>query len=334
MTTKRSTGRQSPRQPKSDPKGRSRLKIDTSPLTSSQPVGLFSALDNTNSPPSSPPNTVPLAKISLNPAQPRRYFDPEKMQQLVESVRRDGILQPLLVRPLGDGFELVAGERRYRAAREALLASVPVNIREMTDDQATQFALAENLQREDLNPVEETEGILALLSIRLGLTREEVVSVLDRMLNQKRGLTDNVVSNEVRTDIEEVFNTVGRLTPQSFRTHRLPLLSLPSEILEALRAGQIEYTKAKAIARVKDEGQRRELLEAAISQELSLSEIRERVKSGKGDVSDQSPGPDELRKRVTRLSTLTKKSALLEDEKTRQKVAHLLGQIEKLLQGR
>ena len=86
------------------------------------------------------------------------------MESLVESVGREGILQPLLVRPVGDKYELVAGERRYRAAQECSLKEVPVTIREMSDPQAIQYALTENLQREDLNPIEETEGILDLLS--------------------------------------------------------------------------------------------------------------------------------------------------------------------------
>ena len=111
------------------------------------------------------PSTLPLDKITLPQTQPRRYFDPQAMQSLVESIKSEGILQPLLVRPVGKKYEVVAGERRYRAALEAGLTEVPATIREMTDGQAVQYALVENLQREDLNPVEEAEGILSLLSI-------------------------------------------------------------------------------------------------------------------------------------------------------------------------
>src|SRR5512136_1925538 len=103
---------------------------------------------------------VPVASIVPAKYQPRHYFDEGAMQELTASVREHGILHPLLVRPAGIGqYELVAGERRYRAARAVGLTEVPVVVREMTDSQAVQYALVENLQRQDLNPLEETEGI-------------------------------------------------------------------------------------------------------------------------------------------------------------------------------
>src|SRR4028119_107617 len=103
------------------------------------------------------------------------------MRVLVESVKKDGVLQPILVRSVGDKYELVAGERRYRAAREAGLTDIPAVVREMSDSEAVRFALMENLQREDLNPVEETEGILELLSITLELTTDEVPLLLQQL---------------------------------------------------------------------------------------------------------------------------------------------------------
>ncbi len=128
--------------------------------------------------------TVKLEDIVLPQHQPRRYFDPQALKELVESVKQHGILQPLLVRPLGGGkYELVAGERRLRAGQEALLEVAPVVVRELSNDQAFQLALIENLQREDLNPVEETEGILHLLAIRLQCDVEAVKSLLYRMKN-------------------------------------------------------------------------------------------------------------------------------------------------------
>ncbi|WP_250855280.1 ParB/RepB/Spo0J family partition protein, partial [Anabaena sp. PCC 7938] len=131
---------------------------------------------------------VKLQDIHLPPQQPRRYFDPQALTELVTSVKQHGILHPLLVRPLTGGktagkYELVAGERRYRAATEAGLEEVPVVVRELSDDQAFQLALIENLQRQDLNPVEETEGILHLLAIRLESDVEAVKSLLYRMKN-------------------------------------------------------------------------------------------------------------------------------------------------------
>lgn len=208
---------------------------------------------------------VPLSQIVIPATQPRHFFDPKAMQSLVESVGSEGILQPLLVRPVGDKYELVAGERRYRAAKECSLREVPVTIREMSDTQVIQYALTENLQREDLNPVEETEGILDLLALRLSSDRAGVVSLLNKLSKtQRRRAADNDVRPEEKQILAEVFGRVGKMSPESFRTHRLPLLNLPSDILDALRSGSIEYTKAREIAKVESESDRRELLSAAI----------------------------------------------------------------------
>lgn len=215
-----------------------------------------------------------IEKIIPSPYQPRRYFDPKAMSALVVSVKKDGILQPILVRLNGDKYEIVAGERRYRAAKEAGLRDIPVIIKSLSDEQAREYALLENLQREDLNPIEETEGILQLLSVTLGLPITEVQSLINQQSNQKKSATYNVVRSPEIKKMEEVFATLGRLSMESFRVHRLPLLKLPEDILDALRQGKIEYTKAKEIAKLKDEAQRVELLMKAISQSLSLREIK------------------------------------------------------------
>jgi ParB family chromosome partitioning protein len=277
---------------------------------------------------------LPLDKISLSPSQPRKYFDSEKMQQLVESVRRDGILQPLLVRPLsGERFELVAGERRYRAAETVGLTEVPVTIREMSDDQARQFALVENLQREDLNPVEETEGILGLLVLRLEKTVEEVISFLRRMENEAGGkATNNVIGSEESSGVVEVFTSLGRMSWESFVKNRLAILNLPEDILKVLRSGQLEYTKGRALAQVKDESFRQMLLEEVVTQGLSLNQIRERIKALKSPESPQPPlEAEELRKQLGKLNRLSKKSKALENPKTRQQVEKLLSQLQDLL---
>jgi ParB family chromosome partitioning protein len=236
----------------------------------------------------------------------------------------------LLVRPQGDGYELVAGERRYRAAKEVGLTEVPVTVREMNDTEARQFALVENLQREDLNPVDQTEGILALLEVRLERSREEVIALLNQIARANRGLTDNVVREEDLDAVSGVFVSVGRLTPESFRTHRLPLLNLPQDVLDALREGKIEYTKAKAIAQVKDDDTRGQLLEEAIALALSLSEIRDRVKALKTPVAEEAPGVETIRKRANRVARLVKDKEL-EDDAKRQELDKLLARIEKLL---
>jgi ParB family chromosome partitioning protein len=128
------------------------------------------------------------------------------MQSLVESIKSEGILQVLLVRPVGKKYEVVAQERRYRAALEAGLTEVPATMREMTDDQAVQYALVENLQREDLNPVEETEGILSLLFLRLECDIAKVTSLLYRMKNEaKEKITRNVSGKTEAETVEQVF---------------------------------------------------------------------------------------------------------------------------------
>jgi ParB family chromosome partitioning protein len=281
---------------------------------------------------SSSPMMISTNRITLPGSQPRRYFDPDKHKQLVLSVKRAGILQPLLVRSKGDDFELVAGERRYRAAQEAGLNEVPVFVRSMTDQQARECALTENLQREDLNPVDETEGILGLLELRLAISQKEVIALLNRMAMEKRGSSGNVVRYEEKAAIEEVFASIGRLTPESFRTHRLPLLNLPQDLLEALRAGKIEYTKVKAIAQVKDESERQQLLSDVIEQGLPLTQIKEQVKALKGNQpTKEPPGTEDLRKRVNSLAKIFKTSTKIDEPQVRHKLEKLLVQVENLI---
>lgn len=279
-----------------------------------------------------PSTEVPVDKIRLPKDQPRKYFDPAKMRELVESVREYGILEPLLVRPLADGeYELVAGERRYRAAKEVGLDTIPIVSRDLNDQDAIRIALVENLQREDLNPVEETEAILNLLTIELNLSKEDVTSLLNQVANaKKRGqeLTGNV-SRQIE-QVGEVLSSIADITPETFRTTRLPLLNLPPDILDSLRQGQIEYTKAKAIARVKDEQQRHALLKEAVAQGLSLTEIKAKVKEAEVNPVSE-PAPEQIF--IGRMGELTKrlkKSKPWEDRKKRDRITKLLDELERL----
>ena len=281
-------------------------------------------------------NQLALTKIKLPDMQPRRYFDQKAMEDLVESIKAHGLLQPILVRPLEDSsqvedesYELVAGERRYRAAIEAGLSEVAVVIRELTKEEAFHLALMENLQRENLNPVEETEAILSLLTWQLKLTNKEVIDLFSAAAHPERKSVDNVIHSQNWQQLLEVFRVVGKFTPESFRTNRLPLLNLPQDILEPLRQGKIEYTKAKAIASLKDEEARKELMAEAIAKSLSLREIKERIKALK-----PQPQKEEVFVRVDNVSKQVKKSKkfLLENPRKRKKLESLLGQIEKLLE--
>jgi ParB family chromosome partitioning protein len=279
-------------------------------------------------------NTVlPLTSIILPKSQPRHYFDPQKLIQLTNSIKEHGILEPLLVRPLKKNtYELVAGERRYRAAQEAGLEEVPVIIRDLNDRKAYQLALVENLQREDLNPVEETEGILELLSMELDASIKEVISIIDQGLNAKKrnlSLTENVFSQVEK--IESVLQSTSNMTIESFRTARLPLLNLPSEILIVLRQGKIEYTKARAIAQVKNEEQRGELLDIAINQSLSLTQIKELIKEFQFSKPKEIPPEKVTIQRVVNISKQIKSSKVWDDAKKLNKLDKLLDDIEKLL---
>jgi ParB family chromosome partitioning protein len=274
--------------------------------------------------------TAALDKIRHPKKQPRRYFAPEKLAQLVQSVKEHGILEPLLVRPLDDGeYELVAGERRLRAAREAGLTEVPIVSRVLDDKQAFQIALMENLQREDLNPVEETEAVLELLALVLEIDTREVVSVLHQSYNAKqRGieLNQNVLIQLEK--ISSLLSEIGRFNAGTFRSSRLPLLNLPSDVLGALRKGEIEYTKAMAIARVKNEKLRADLLSLAIAENLSLNEIKAHVK-------ELLPQPESTPERILleRLSEISKrlhKSKTWGERKKRERITRLLDELDKL----
>jgi ParB family chromosome partitioning protein len=226
---------------------------------------------------------------------------------------------------------LIAGERRYRAAQNAGLTEVPVIILEVDEASSVKLSLLENLQREDLNPVEETEGILHLLSWQLDCTTKEVVALLNRKAHldkKKIELSDEDTENVFRKQwsiVENVFNTVGKLSAESFRVTRLPLLNMPADVLEVLRSGQMEYTKARVIATVKDEAIRANLLAEAIALKLSLVQIRDRIKAAKPQK------PPSLKQEFQDISRRVLKSDHWDNPKKAKKIASLLQQLEALL---
>jgi len=291
------------------------------------PVTLFGDAET-----SSASNTVALGRIQLPAQQPRRYFDPQKMEQLVFSVKEHGILEPLLLRTL-DGsnmYELVAGERRYRAAKEAGLNDVPAVIRDLTDEQAVQLALIENLQREDLNPIEETEGVLQLLALRLEMAVNEVPKLLYRMQHEAKGkVAHNVMGSSENEAVQSTFASLATMTWESFVNNRLPLLKLPDDVLEALQQGKIAYTKAQAIARVKDEEHRKDLLKEAISQDLSLAQIKERVDNLKSNAAAAEQPP--LKTQIDDVLKLAKRSKVWDDPKKQKRLEKVLADLRSLV---
>lgn len=190
--------------------------------------------------------TMALDKIRVNPNQPRGHFDPETLRDLVESVRRHGVLQPLLVRRRPDHFELIAGERRLRAAREAEIPDVPVIVRDVSDEESLELALVENLQREDLNPVEESEGYRDLMT-RFGLTQEQVA--------QRVGKARASIANALR------------------------LLSLNDEVLVLLADGRLSTGHAKVLLGVPESERQRLLAMRSVAEHLSVRQL-ERLVAG------------------------------------------------------
>ena len=273
-----------------------------------------------------------ISAIVLPQQQPRRYFDAEALSQLTNSIKEKGILQPLLVRPLEDGsYELVAGERRYQAAQNAQLEKIPVVIRSLSDAEAYELALMENLQREDLNPVEETEGILELLSRKLGKGREEIISIFQKTAHPERTSPKKNVNTGIHKKdfevIEKVFKIVGRLTPNSFRTNRLPLLNLPSYLLEVLQQGSLEYSKVRVIGRVKDDKKAQKLLTEAIEENLTRKEIEERVRL----LNTKKKKTSRLQKHWDTTISNINKAQLWQQPEKKQRLEEILSELDKLL---
>lgn len=185
---------------------------------------------------------LPLALIKPNPDQPRRLFDQVALDELAASIKAKGLLQPLLVRPKGDMYELIAGERRFRASQQAGLREVPVVIRDISEREALELALIENLQREDLNPVEEAQGYKRLVD--MGMTQEEVAQAV--------GKARVTVSNAMR------------------------LLGLSADAIKALEANKITAGHARALLML-PEARRSWGLSEVTSKNLSVRET-ERLK--------------------------------------------------------
>lgn len=184
--------------------------------------------------------SVPLGKLVPNPLQPRKTFDEAALEELASSIRRHGIIQPVIVEDSGDGtYLIVAGERRFKAAEKAGLREVPVVVRSFTPEKKLEIALIENIQREDLNPVEEAEAYKALMET-------------------------------ARISQEEVAEKVGKSRPAV--ANALRLLKLPAEMLEALRRGDLSPGHARAVLAVGSDDDRWSLFRRILAEGLSVRE--------------------------------------------------------------
>jgi ParB family chromosome partitioning protein len=208
--------------------------------------------------PEEPVRTLPIDRLHPNRFQPRTHFDDAAIAELAASIKAQGIIQPLVVAPEGDGWAIIAGERRWRAARRAGLEAVPVVIREVADDrELLELALVENLQRSDLNPIEEAEAYAALQE-KFGLSQEEVAT--------RVGKARTTVTNSLR------------------------LLRLPDEVLELLREGQLTAGQARPLLALGDHDAQITLADRAVREGLSARDVerlvsapQERPKSKKPD---------------------------------------------------
>lgn len=208
---------------------------------------------------------VAVDQIDRNPYQPRQTIDPDDLAALAESIRQHGLLQPLVVRAAGDRYQLVAGERRLRAALEAGLTTVPVHVVDLNDQQAFEATLVENLQRTDLNPIEKAHGFADYLR-QFGLTHEQLAA--------KLGLDRSTVTNLVR------------------------LLELAPAVQNAVRVGQISGGHARALLAVSDPQRQVALCQEVIAKGLSVRATEALVQQHKAE-----PPPTEPRREPTNHKT-------------------------------
>jgi len=206
-----------------------------------------------------------IEQLVANDRQPRQRFDEQKLRELASSIKSKGILQPLLVRKKGDKFEILAGERRWRAARLAGLGTVPVVVKEFNNTEAIEVALIENLQREDLNPLEEAEAY--------------------RQLTTEHGLSQEELAQRVGKDRSTVANT-------------LRLLKLPEAVQQELIRGNISMGHARAILALPDEEAQLRLARRVVAERLTVREcerLAQPATGGKKRPAKRQKSPDELR---------------------------------------
>lgn len=206
---------------------------------------------------------VPVEKIKPNPFQPRENFDPQGLEELTQSIKEKSFLQPLLVRRKGDDYELIAGERRFRAAKALDIKEIPVIIREAEDIDSLELSLIENIQRQDLNSIEEARAYQYLID-KFELTQERISEILGKS----------------RVSV----------------TNTLRLLKLPLEIQDEMRQGRISYAHGRALLELEDPNQQRFLAQQVISHSLSVRELEtliktKRKKIGRSKVSQSGRDP-------------------------------------------
>ncbi|MFA6130355.1 MAG: ParB/RepB/Spo0J family partition protein [Candidatus Omnitrophota bacterium] len=196
-------------------------------------------------------------QIKPNPFQPRENFDQQSIEELAQSIKEKGVIQPLLVRRRGDNYELIAGERRFRAATILNLKEIPVIVRDVSDQDSLELALIENIQREGLNPIEEAHAYQHLMD-KFQVTQEKISEVLGK----------------------------ARVTI----TNTLRLLKLPHEIQEEMKKGRISFAHGRALLEIEDINHQRKLVQDVISKGLSVRELESLIKSSRPKLIKRSIG--------------------------------------------
>ncbi len=224
--------------------------------------------------------TLRISEIEPNRKQPRQDFDEAAIAELADSIRQHGLIQPIVVRPMGAGYQIVAGERRWRACRMLGMNDVPVIVRDFTDEETAQIALIENIQRQDLNPVEEAAAYRSLMD-EYGMTQEE--------LSRAVGKSRSAIANSVR------------------------LLNLPVEIVEMLRKGKLSPGQAKAIASAASEEDMLELAKLAEGGKVTVRDIEKLAAEKSGKENGENKNPPKTAKDRANLSYITEMQISLEE---------------------
>ena len=227
-------------------------------------------------------HTLRISEIEPNRKQPRQDFDEAAIAELADSIRQHGLIQPIVVRPMEEGYQIVAGERRWRACRMLGMSDVPVVVQDFTDEETAQIALIENIQRQDLNPVEEAAAYRALMD-EYGMTQEA--------LSKAVGKSRSAIANSVR------------------------LLNLPDEIVEMLRKGKLSAGQAKAIASADSEDTMLEIAKLAADGKITVRGI-EKLASERSDKDVETEGKQSVPKTAeerSSMSYITEMQISLED---------------------
>lgn len=290
-----------------------------------------------------------LDKIIIPDTQTRRHIDHEKLQQLAESIATTGVKVPILVTPLDDGnYELVYGQSRVKASLMAEKTTIPAFCQDLSPEERLEIALIENLQRNELSPIDEVDGIIALIKLKFNCDESTVLGMINEAVYYYRGrdidfkftvqACNNVIANfgSLQEGIDycikfvtEAIESTSQNTIAGFANNKLPLLNLPKVILQAVREGEIAYTKAKilASARITDEQFREELIQQTIAKNLSIRVIRARIEE---KYPQQSKS--DLHQQWLQTSKKLSDSQIWQDKKKQAKLAKLLAEINSLIE--